>query len=189
MLLPQRIAEGIAGGEVTLAFRRWKTARVRAGQRFRSSVGVILIESIEAVSAVSLAEARAAGFATVDDALAPLRGDASDPLFRIALRWDGVDERIELAASSDLDPEERMNLTRSLGRLDARSARGPWTRQVLHLIAERPGVRAGDLAESLGYERDAFKLNVRKLKNLGLTTSLDVGYEISERGRSYLAGD
>ena len=35
-------------------------------------------------------------------------------------------------------------------------------------------------------ERMAFKADVRKLKELGLTHSLPVGYEISPRGRAYL---
>jgi hypothetical protein len=54
------------------------------------------------------------------------------------------------------------------------------------LIADRPGVRAPDLAASLGRETLAFKRDVRKLKELGLTRSLAVGYEISHRGRAYL---
>jgi hypothetical protein len=47
-------------------------------------------------------------------------------------------------------------------------------------------VRAPDLAASNGWETQAFKLDVRKLKNLGLTISLRVGYELSPRGREYL---
>jgi biotin operon repressor len=42
------------------------------------------------------------------------------------------------------------------------------------------------LAEALGRERFALKADVRKLKRLGLTLSLEVGYELSPRGRSYL---
>jgi hypothetical protein len=57
---------------------------------------------------------------------------------------------------------------------------------VLRLIAERPAVRAPDLAASLGRETLAFKRDVRKLKELGLTRSLEVGYAISPRGRAYL---
>jgi len=34
---------------------------------------------------------------------------------------------------------------------------------------------------------DDLKRDVRKLKNLGLTHSLDVGYRISPRGAAYLA--
>ena len=60
-------------------------------------------------------------------------------------------------------------------------------RDRLALIAERPAVRAGDLAESLGRERLSFKADVRKLKNLGLTLSLEIGYRLSPRGEAYLA--
>ena len=73
-----------------------------------------------------------------------------------------------------------------LGRLDAASTRGPWTRDVLELIAERPSVRAADLAPLLGRERLSFKRDVRKLKELGLTESLEVGYRLSPRGRAVL---
>jgi hypothetical protein len=72
-----------------------------------------------------------------------------------------------------------------LDRMDA--ARGvPWTRQVLALLGERPGVLSPALAASLGRETLPFKRDVRKLKELGLTHSLPVGYEISPRGRAYL---
>ncbi|WP_225214770.1 hypothetical protein [Cellulomonas avistercoris] len=47
-------------------------------------------------------------------------------------------------------------------------------------------MRAPDLAAELGRERDPFKLDVRKLKALGLTQSFDVGYALSPRGETYL---
>jgi hypothetical protein len=43
------------------------------------------------------------------------------------------------------------------------------------------------LAEELGRERFALKADVRKLKRLGLTLSREVGYELSPRGRAYVA--
>jgi hypothetical protein len=49
-------------------------------------------------------------------------------------------------------------------------------------------VRAGDLAEAFGRERLKFKTDVRKLKALGLTESLEVGYRLSPRGRAFLDG-
>ena len=52
--------------------------------------------------------------------------------------------------------------------------------------ARRAGVRAPDLAASLGRETLPFERDVRKLEELGLTVSLAVGYEISHRGRAYL---
>jgi hypothetical protein len=56
----------------------------------------------------------------------------------------------------------------------------------LSLIDEHPMVRAADLAEMVNQNTVAFKAAVRKLKNLGLTESLDVGYRISPRGRAVL---
>ena len=47
-------------------------------------------------------------------------------------------------------------------------------------------MRAPDLAASLGRETLPFKRDVRKLKELGLTESLEVGYRLSPRGRAYL---
>jgi hypothetical protein len=58
---------------------------------------------------------------------------------------------------------------------------------VLEPIAARPATRAPDLAASLGRETAPFKADVRKLKELGLTESLLVGYRLSPRGRAYLS--
>ena len=59
---------------------------------------------------------------------------------------------------------------------------------MLGVIAERPATRAPDLAVELGRETAPFKADVRKLKELGLTESLERGYRLSPRGRAYLAG-
>lgn len=55
------------------------------------------------------------------------------------------------------------------------------------VIARRPGVRAGDLAAEIDMERARFKSHVRKLKGLGLTESLEVGYRLSPRGEAVFA--
>jgi hypothetical protein len=70
--------------------------------------------------------------------------------------------------------------------MDSSSSRGPWTGAVLALIADRPGIVSSALAEAMGWEKQDFKLHVRRLKELGLTLSLDVGYRLSPRGESYL---
>jgi hypothetical protein len=70
--------------------------------------------------------------------------------------------------------------------MDARAQHGAWTRETLRLIDEHPGRRAGDLADMVGRERLYFKADVRKLKALGLTISLDVGYKLSPRGAAFL---
>ena len=57
---------------------------------------------------------------------------------------------------------------------------------MLAAIEQRPATRAPDLAESFGRDTAEFKVDVRKLKNLGLTLSLPVGYRLSPRGEAYL---
>ena len=71
-----------------------------------------------------------------------------------------------------------------LDRLDAASPIGPWTRQTLAIIDRSPEVRAPDLAAELGRDTPSFKRDVRKLKELGLTESLDIGYRLSPRGEA-----
>ena len=94
-------------------------------------------------------------------------------------------ETVDEVDPATLTEEDRRAVDERLDRWDAvRTA--PWTRELLRLIAEKPGVRAPDLAASLGRETPPFKRDVRKLKELGLTRSLPVGYEISHRGRAYL---
>ena len=56
--------------------------------------------------------------------------------------------------------------------------------EVTSAIAEQPGVRAPDLAAGYGMETHAFKLRVRRLKELGLTESLRIGYRLSPRGEA-----
>jgi hypothetical protein len=104
----------------------------------------------------------------------------------VAFRLAGPDPRVALRQRAELSPAERAELDRRLARLDAASRRGPWTAEVLRLIASRPETRAADLAAELGREKAPFKANVRKLKELGLTESLEVGYRLSPRGRAYL---
>ena len=98
----------------------------------------------------------------------------------------GADPRVALREQAELSDDDRRAVDAQLDRWDAARAGGPWTREILRLIAERPGVRAPDLAASLGRETLPFKRDVRRLKELGLTHSLEVGYELSPRGRAYL---
>ena len=66
------------------------------------------------------------------------------------------------------------------------SDRGP--AQTLAIIDGQPEVRAPDLAAELGRDTASFKRDVRKLKELGLTESLEIGYRLSPAGRALLDG-
>jgi hypothetical protein len=79
-----------------------------------------------------------------------------------------------------------MKLAQRLETMDARARCGPWTEATLRAIAARPGVLAATLARSLGRPRDEFKRDVRKLKNLGLTLSLEIGYRLTPKGEALL---
>jgi Mn-dependent DtxR family transcriptional regulator len=74
-----------------------------------------------------------------------------------------------------------------LARMDRLSRHGPWTLAVLRLIERHAEVAASKLAPRMKRETRAFKADVRKLKELGLTVSHDVGYSLSPRGRAFLA--
>ena len=87
---------------------------------------------------------------------------------------------------TDLSDEERARLLRRLRRLDQAARHGPWTRATLASIDRRPATRAAELAEELGRETLPFKRDVRKLKELGLTESLDSGYRLSPRARALI---
>jgi hypothetical protein len=192
LLFEARFWPLIASGKVTLTFRRWKRRQVVAGNRYRTPVGFIEVSSIDVVdpAAITDAEARRSGHDSADAVRAALRGDVDLETFRIAFRFvDGPDPRTELAASTLLSDADRAALDRRLDRMDKASSHGPWTRSTLQLIAARPATRAGDLAEAVGRERLPFKADVRKLKNLGLTESLEKGYRLSPRGRAYLGPD
>ena len=187
MLISPATAAGIADGSVTLAFRRWDRPRMRPGSTQRTGAGVVRIETVDEVDPGMLTEedAARAGVRSLAELLRLLGRRDGAHVYRMEVRPAGADPRVALREQTELSDEERRAVDVRLDRWDA-ARQAPWTREVLRLIADRPGVRAPDLAASLGRETLAFKRDVRKLKELGLTRSLAVGYEISHRGRAYL---
>jgi hypothetical protein len=187
MLFRQADLAAIAAGEVTVAFRRWKRPMAKAGGRQQTAVGVLAFDSVDRVDDITPADARRAGFPDPAAAWAMLRGRDGD-LYRITFRLAGPDPRIALRENAALTQADRADIAARLARLDRASSHGPWTEATLRAIADAPGTRAADLAERFGRERLPFKADVRKLKALGLTESLEVGYRLSPRGRASLEG-
>jgi hypothetical protein len=187
MRFPPRTLEGIANGSIDCAFRRWERPRVEAGGRQLTAIGVIGFDSVETVAreAVTDVEAARAGFESAAQLIGFLDRREAGDIHRVMLRVVGPDPRVALRDAVP-DAAEIDHLCRRLDRLDRASSHGPWTRDVLELIAANPERRAGELAAEVGRERLAFKVDVRKLKQLGLTESLPIGYRISPRGRAVL---
>jgi hypothetical protein len=188
VLFGRRFLDGIADGSIDLAFRRRERPSVRVGTRQRTAVGVIEIDSVEVVAAdeISDEDAKRAGHASLDDLLAALDRRGEERIYKVQLHWAGEDPRIALREQADLGKEALADLLGRLGRLDLASGHGAWTRQTLELIRDNPETRAADLAASVDRDTQPFKRDVRKLKELGLTESLERGYRLSPRGRALL---
>ena len=192
-----RDQERIASGKLTLSFRRWRSPQARPGGRYRVGGGSVEVDEVREIapSEITTADARAAGYASANEVLAAIErqrrsgSDPDAPLYRVAFHYAGahVDPRKRLAADDALGGDELNDLIGRLGKMDERSQRGAWTRATLEAIAAQPGRRAGDLAAAQGCETPRYKTDVRKLKALGLTISLEVGYQLSPRGEAALA--
>jgi hypothetical protein len=186
-MLPLAVLRGVAAGSIDRAFRRWDRPRVKAGGRQRTSLGVVGFTSVDVVAREELTavDATRAGFASIDRLLTVLDRRPERPIFRIGLELVGPDPRVALREALP-NADELSDIVRRLDRLDRASRHAPWTRAVLTAIADRAETPAVELAAAFGREKASFKLDVRKLKELGLTESLRPGYRLSPRGESVL---
>lgn len=88
---------------------------------------------------------------------------------------------------ADLTDEDRETIGNAiaarLARMDG-GARGAWTLDLLRLIAANEAMPAADLVARVGRDVVRFKGDVRRLKSMGLTDSLDGGYRLTDRGHA-----
>jgi hypothetical protein len=186
--------EGLASGAITVTFRIWKRPQAKVGSRHKVADVVLEIDRVDQVRAGSItaADAKRSGATSRAEIVRRLasrseRVDDDTLVYRIEFHRVGSFNEIVGTEQSDLDSEDLAEIVRRLDRLDRTSVHGSWTRATLQAIAERPGVVSTELAEALGRDRPSFKLDVRKLKGLGLTYSLGVGYRITPKGEAVLA--
>ncbi|MCA9585308.1 MAG: hypothetical protein KC657_08115 [Myxococcales bacterium] len=192
LLFQKRFHEGLVSGAVTLTFRRWEKPHVKVGGRYRCHpIGVLEVDRVERVrvSSISAADATRSGFASRAELLRYLSSARETPVtaatevFRVELHHGGDGDRVEIALDDDLGPDDVRAIEQKLAKMDAKA---PWTERTLALIAAKPRVAASKLAAELGRETLPFKVDVRKLKKLGLTQSFEVGYDLSPRGRAFV---
>jgi hypothetical protein len=186
-LFSGRDHERVVRGDLTVTWRLWKYAHVKAGRVYPTGFGGgHAIDDVRAVRVADVtdADAQEAGLADaaalVELARAHTGAPVSDDTILYRVQFHYV---LQLPAKPALPVEE---ISRRLQRLDQNSRWGEWTEPALRLIEENPGVVSTVLAAEIGQPRAEFKTNVRKLKALGLTISLEVGYELSELGQTYL---
>ena len=163
-----------------MTIRAWQKPQATPGKEYK--LGAHEKIQVHAVDTVSLSElrdrdAKASGFASTDELVTMLRKESRRKLtsrsrvYRIRFRYAGQ-------WKDDTKSYSRDELERKLDRM------GAWSRELLALIAKNPGVSSAVLADKMGKERIALKADVRKLKRLGLTRSLETGYEVTSVGRS-----
>jgi hypothetical protein len=187
MLIKDEVVEKIRTGEITVVFRRWSRPGAKAGGTQMTQGGVVGIDSVAVVSEDEITDADALGAGYPSRAvLIDHLNYREDPIYRIGVRWVGEDPRIALRESDDLSSDELAEIIAKLDKMDRSSKRGPWTRSYLEVIRDMPATYSGLLANYLGISQAEFKPWVRKLKALGLTESLEVGYRLSPRGEKVL---
>ena len=190
LLFKKAFHEGLSSGAITVTFRRWQKPHVKAGGRYRCHpIGVLEVDEVALVPVrgITARDAVAAGFVSRDalvgylGELGPLDDDTE--VHRVVLHHGGDGDRVELALEAELSAADVEAIRTKLAKMDRA---GAWTSRTLGLIEKHPQVAASKLAAKVGRETAPFKVDVRKLKKLGLTQSFEVGYEIAPRGRAYL---
>lgn len=188
MLFKDIHLSGIKSGKITLAFRKWQKASVKIGSLLHTSIGLVEIGKMEAISENDITEQEAikAGFTDKKQLLKSFTHNSTGTIFKISVCYHSADPRIKLREQTELSEQQFADLTKKLERLDNYSKQGHWTNKVLLTIKDNPNLHAIGIAKLTDFEKEWLKLNIRKLKNLGLTISHNVGYELSPLGKTFV---
>ena len=180
--------KGIKEGRISLAFRKWKKPMVKKGSLIKTAVGQLQILDIIEIekSSITAEESLKSGYQNKSELISILDSKKVGNIFKINVKYHSADPRIELRNQTNLSQNEINLIIKKLQKMDSTSKKGSWTYEILNAIFENPDTRAQDLSDKLGFEKDWLKPNIRKLKNMGLTISQMVGYQISPRGKVIL---
>jgi hypothetical protein len=176
--------DGIRSGAISLAFRSWKRPSAKKGSLIHTAIGRVEILEVLPVQieSISTRDAQRAGFSTKKELSEHLAQQKEGFFYKIQIKYHSPDPRINLRSQHSLNDEELMILKNRLSRMDQKVKHNVRSHQLLEIIKKYPGRRAGDLAEILKVDKDWLKIYIRKLKNLGLTISHEVGYSLSPLG-------
>lgn len=188
MLFKEIHLNGIKSGKITLAFRKWQKASVKEGSLLHTSIGLVEIRKIKTVDETDITDKDAlhTGFANKKQLLQSFTHNSTGTIFKISVCYHSADPRIKLREQTELSEQQFTDLKKKLERLDNHSKQGYWTEKILLTIKDNPNLHAIDIAKLTGFEKEWLKLNIRKLKNLGLTISHTLGYELSPLGKTFV---
>jgi len=185
MIFKLNVLKKIKNGSVCVAYRSWNKLSIQVGKTLRTSVGVLQFTNIKEVQLKSITtkHAREAGYSHLDELLAELSRWPASKVFRVEFKLIGADPRLKLQLKKTISEVEMKTVLLKLKSFDERAKSGPWTKQVMKILLNNPGVASKKLAPMMGiHDKLKFKLQVRKLKELGLTISLGTGYKLSPHG-------
>lgn len=176
----------VESGAITVTFRRWARPHAKVGGRYNVGRVVIEVDEVELMpfGAIDDADLRKTGLADREAlrSLAAHSGPIDDDTIVYRVEFHVVGPRN--AEPRPADSETVAAVVAKLDGMDRRRPTGPWTATTLGLIARHPGVVSTELAVAAQRERADFKVDVRKLKALGLTESLEVGYRLTALGEA-----
>jgi hypothetical protein len=180
--------EAIRAGSVCCSFRTWPSPQAKVGGQYNlHPTGAIEVTALRQIRFADAGhrQVRQSGFPDTEALRAYLKVDDNDLVYLVEFRYLG-EVTVKVPPGQKLNARQARSLANKLTRMDQRSGRGPWAHRTLTLIDQQPGTRAADLAGVLGWDTAPFNANVRKLKQLGLTLSLDTGYRLTDRGVALL---
>ncbi len=181
MLFTSEFKAGIRAGRITRTYRSWKRPQARLGRQYNLAPdGVIEVTNLCTISPgrITDPDAIAAGFADARTLRSFLK--STEPVYLVEFNYLGSG-LIRQPEQAVLPESEIDGIMEKLHRTDRRSD-SPWTEKLLQAINASPGRRAAEIAPSFGWDTPTLKRQVRKLKALGLTISLETGYRLSDRG-------
>jgi hypothetical protein len=189
MLFKADLHERIRSGEIGCTVRIWQSPHVKLGGRYALGAGAVVVDKIHEASLddITPALARKCGFPSLVELLKIAKHGVGERVFVIDFHYDAQGGARASPETGAVSAGQLAVLVRRLEAMDRRSEIGAWTVATLRAIEARPGVLAAKLARSFGRPRDEFKRDVRKLKNLGLTLSLEIGYRLTPKGEALLA--
>ncbi len=189
VLFKQRLWPGMRDGSIAVTFRRWKRSQATPGRRYRTGAGLIEVDTVDVVGeAVLTDDAARAG-------RLPRPGHAGRRARQVPRRRPLPHHVPPRRRGPAPRPPRGRRPHRRRPRRHRRPA-GPLRpgqpprpvdprRPRRH---RRPARRCGPATWPTRWAATgaSFKVDVRKLKELGLTESLEVGYRLSPRGGAVL---